>query len=199
MNLLAHLHLSDGLPVGTAAGNLLADYLRRLNAVPLDADFAAGVRLHRAIDAYADSHPAVRAARAAFEPPWRRPGGILIDVACDFFLTQDWPRHSPVPLREYVAGRLGEIRRYARGHRTPLSPLLDRAIAEEWLLEYGTPDGLRRTFERIARRSPAAAILRGAEREIERRRDQLWAAFDEFYPQLLARFAPARPPASPPA
>lgn len=193
MNLLAHLHLSEGRPAGVAAGNLLADFLRRLDVAPLDADFAAGVRLHRAIDAYADAHPALRAVRAAFAPPWRRWGGVLLDVACDFFLARAWPRHSPVPLRAYVAAGLGNIRIYLQEARpTPLRPLLDRAIAEEWLLECGTRDGLRRTFERIARRSPAAAALRGAECEIERRRAPLQAAFDEFYPQLLDRFG--RPP-----
>lgn len=188
MNLLAHLHLSEGRPAGVAAGNLLADYLRRLDAAPLDADFAAGVHLHRAIDAYADAHPVLRAVRTAFVPPWRRWSGILLDVACDFFLTRDWPRHSPLPLRDYVADRLGGIRRYLETRPSPLTPLLDRAISEEWLLEYGTLAGLRTTFGRIARRSPAAAALRGAEREIDRLQEPLRAAFAEFHPQLLARF-----------
>lgn len=188
MNLLAHLHLSEGRPVAVAAGNLLADYLRRLDAAPPDADFAAGVCLHRAIDAYADAYPALRAVRAGFAPPWRRWGGILIDVACDFFLTRDWPRFSSVPLREFIPSRLAGIQTYLLPHATPLAPLLDRAIAEEWLLEYGTLGGLRLTFERIARRSPAAAALRGAEREIERRQAPLQAAFDEFYPRLQDRF-----------
>ena len=190
MNLLAHLHLSEGLPAGVAAGNLLADYLRRLQVAPLDADFAAGVRLHRAIDAYADSHPVLRAVRAAFAPPWRRWSGILLDVACDFFLTRDWPRHASLPLRDFTRSRLAAIRAYRHPHASPLSPLLDRAISEEWLLEYGTLPGLRTTFGRIARRSPAAAALRGAECEIARLHAPLQAAFDEFYPQLLARFAP---------
>ncbi|NCA81777.1 MAG: DUF479 domain-containing protein [Opitutae bacterium] len=188
MNLLAHLHLSEGRPAGVAAGNLLADCLRRLPVAPLDADSMEGIRLHRAIDAYADAHPALRAARAAFAPPGRRWGGILLDVACDFFLTRDWPRHSSVPLRGHVAARLAEIRRYLHPQATPLGPLLDRAIAEEWLLEYGTFDGLRTTFGRLARHSPAANALCGAKREIERRQAPLQAAFDEFHPQLLARF-----------
>ena len=190
MNLLAHLHLSEGRPAGVAAGNLLADYLRRLQVAPLDADFAAGVRLHRAIDAYADSHPVLRAVRTAFAPPWRRWGGILLDVAGDFFLTRDWPRHSPLPLREFTRSRLAAIQAYLHPRATPLSPLLDRAISEEWLLEYGSLSGLRTTFGRIARRSPAAAALQGAEIEIARLHAPLQSAFDAFYPQLLARFAP---------
>ena len=188
MNLLAHLHLSDGLPAGVAGGNLLADFLRRLGAEAPDAAFAAGVRLHRAIDAFADADPALRAARAGFAPPWRRWGGILLDVAGDFFLTRDWPRYGAVPLRDHVAARLADVQRYLQDRPTPLRPLVDRLLAEEWLLSYGSMDGLRRAFERLARRSPAAAALRGAEREIERRQPELQAAFDEFYPRIRARF-----------
>ncbi len=197
MNLLAHLHLSDGWPVPVAAGNLLADYLRRFGAgLPdagiSDAGFAEGVRLHRAIDAFAEAHPGHRAARAGLSPARRRLGGIIVDVACDFFLSQDWPRYSAVPLREYVGARLAAIQVFLRGHATPLRVLLDRAIAEEWLLAYGTPEGLRLTFERISRRSPAAAPLRGAEEEILRQPEPLRAAFVDFYPALRARF-PAPP------
>lgn len=105
-----------------------------------------------------------------------------------FFLTRDWPRYCSVPLRGYVAARLAEIQRALQAHPTPLCPLVDRLLAEEGLLANGTRDGLRLTFERIAHRSPAAAVLCGAEREIERQQDALQTAFDEFYPQLLARF-----------
>lgn len=188
MNLLAHLHLSDGLPAGVAGGNLLADFLRRLGAEAPDAAFAAGVRLHRAIDAFADADPALRAARAGFAPPWRRWGGILLDVAGDYFLTCGWARYSAVPLRDHVAARLVDVQGYLRDRPTPLRPLVDRLLAEEWLLSYGSMDGLRLAFERLARRSPAAAALRGAEREIERRQPELQAAFDEFYPRIRARF-----------
>ena len=188
MNLLAHLHLSDGHPAGVAAGNLLADFLRRCRAEASDAEFAAGVRLHRAIDAFADADPVLRAARAGFAPPWRRWGGVLLDVACDFFLTRDWPRYSAVPLRDHVAARLADIQRHLQVRPTPLRPLVERLRAEAWLTSYGTRAGLRIAFERVARRSPRAAVLRGAEREILRRQPELQAAFDDFYPRLRARF-----------
>ena len=199
MNLLAHLHLSDGLPVGVAAGNLLADFLRRFRAEAPDADFAAGIRLHRAIDACADADPGLRAVRAGFPPPWRRWGGILLDVAGDYFLTRDWPRYSAAPLRAHVEARLAEIQRHLQARPTPLRSLVERLRAEEWLTSYGTPEGLRLAFERVARRSPRAAVLRGAEVVILRRQDELQAAFDDFYPRLRARCAAVQfPPASSP-
>ena len=193
MNLLAHLHLSDGRPAAQAAGNLLADYLRRLGAEAPDADFAAGVRLHRAIDAFADADPVLRAVRVGFASPWRRWGGVLLDVAGDYFLARDWPRYAVRPLRAHVDERLSEIHRYLQAGAPRLAPLAERLRTEEWLTACGSSAGLRRAFERIARRSPAAAVLRGAEREIERRQPELQAAFGDFYPRLRARCAAGQP------
>ncbi len=202
MNLLAHLHLSEGAPAGVAAGNLLADYMRRLNATAPDRDFEAGLRLHYAIDAFAEKHPLAREARACIAPPRRRLAGIIVDVAFDHVLSREWRRYSPVPLESYVAARLETIRSHLERRPPPLHDLVRRAMEEEWLLEYGTPDGLRRTFDRIARRSPAAAGLRGAEEEIDRHGERFLELFSRFYPQLLARHgggggnpAPRTPPA----
>ena len=188
MNLLAHLHLSEGRPVAVAAGNLLADFLRRTGAVAPDEEFAAGIRLHRRIDAFADAHPDLREARAALPSPWRRWSGILADVACDFCLSREWPRFHSQPLPVFVRSRLAAIQRYLHFTPTPLRPLFDRALAENWLLAYGTPAGLRLTFERLSRRSPAAAALRGAEQAILAEEPAFRAAFDSFYPDCLNRF-----------
>ena len=189
MNLLAHLHLSEGRPVAVAAGNLLADFMRRFGARDLDPDFHAGVRLHRSIDAYTEAHPVARRARACISPARRRLAGIIVDVAFDHFLARNWAQYSPQPLPDYAAARLAAIGRYLAPHDSPLGPVVERARREEWLLAYGTAPGLRLTFNRIASRSPAAAPLRGAEEEIAAQGAPLQHAFAEFYPQLIARFA----------
>ena len=187
MNLLAHLHLSEGRSVAMAAGNTWADYMRRTGTRTIDVDFAQGLRLHRLIDAYVESHPLTRTARACISPARRRLGGIIVDVAYDYFLSRNWTRYSAIPLVDFVATRLRAIQHYLEAHPSPLRPLVDRAAEEGWLLSYGTLEGVGQTFARVARRVPAAARLRGAEEEIERNETRIQAAFEEFYPQLMAR------------
>lgn len=189
MNLLAHLHLSDGLPPPVAAGNLLADYLRRVGEAPADAGFREGVRLHRAIDVFTETHPATRAARACIAPPRRRLAGIIVDVAWDYFLSRDWARYAQKPLRPFVTARIADIRSYLRSRAPGLHGFVERAMAEEWLLSYGTLAGLATTFQRVSRRSRAVALLPGAEREIERNAELLHRHFSDFYPQLRAHCA----------
>ena len=189
MNLLAHLHLSAGHPPAVAAGNLLADYLRRVGEAPADAGFREGVRLHRAIDVYTETHPATRAARACIAPPRRRLAGIIVDVAWDYFLTRDWARYAQEPLRPFVTARIAAIRSYLRSRAPGLHGFVERAMAEEWLLSYGTLAGLEETFQRISRRSRAVALLPGAGREIARNEELLHRHFSDFYPRLRAHCA----------
>ena len=194
MNLLAHLHLSDGLSTATVAGNVLADYVRRFRARPIDDEFVAGMRLHQAIDVFAERDERHRAARTCIGPGRRRLAGAIVDVAFDHCLSQRWAQFASQPLEPYVAERLGRIQAYVHASRSPLAALVDRAIGEGWLLSYATIAGVRTTFGRISGRSRAAGALLGAEEEIERHRECLESHFHAFYPRLMAAFAGNRRP-----
>ena len=189
MNLLAHLHLSTGQPVAMAAGNLLADFMRRFHATDLDPEFATGVRLHRAIDVFTDSHPLIRAARRLIAPPRNRLAGVIIDIALDHHLSLHWTAHAELPLTTFVHTRLAEIQTYLAAHDTPLNSVIQRAIQDNWLLSYTTLDGLELTFERVASRAPVAAALRGATADIATHDAHFQQLFHDFYPALRAHAA----------
>lgn len=97
MNHLAHALLA-GSDDALLLGSLLGDFWRGAPDPAWSAGVRAGVVLHRNVDVYTDSHPEVAAARAAFEAPWRRYAGILIDVYFDHALARDWDRHASEPI-----------------------------------------------------------------------------------------------------
>jgi acyl carrier protein phosphodiesterase len=188
MNLLAHLHLSEGHSIPVAAGNVLADFVRRSGATPIDAAFLAGMKLHQAIDIFAESDGHHRAARACITGPRRRLAGIIVDVAYDYCLSRHWARFSHVPLQAYVSRRVDGICDYVRAAGSPLGGIAARARMEGWLLSYATIAGVRDTFRRMSGRSRAAAPLLGAEAEVERHLDFIETTFGAFYPRLMAAF-----------
>ncbi|MDN5863131.1 MAG: ACP phosphodiesterase, partial [Salinisphaera sp.] len=109
MNYLAHLYLAQR--TGTsAAGALLGDFVRGRLAGGLPADVETGIRLHRRVDTYTDSHPEVVAARRSFDPPLRRYAGILIDLYFDHILACRWPQWHPDPLPEFAADCAAKLR-----------------------------------------------------------------------------------------
>lgn len=79
MNYLAHLHLGGPAP-HQLLGSLYGDFVKG----PLDGRWPqgieAGIRLHRRIDLFTDTHPLVRDARALFPAARRRVSGILLDL-----------------------------------------------------------------------------------------------------------------------
>ena len=101
MNHLAHALLAgedDGLRLGGMLGDFVHGQPDPERFPPRVID---GIRLHRAIDVYTDSHAEVSAARRLLPPPFRRFGGILLDMWFDHELARDFTRWSGQPLASY--------------------------------------------------------------------------------------------------
>ncbi|MFB3076804.1 MAG: ACP phosphodiesterase, partial [Lysobacterales bacterium] len=102
MNFLAHFHLAwpdEHLVLGGLEG----DFHKGSLPGTLPAALQDGVALHRAIDAYTDSHEQVQALRENFPAELRRFAGILIDLSFDHFLTRHWDSFSDMPLASFNA------------------------------------------------------------------------------------------------
>lgn len=182
MNFLAHLHVGKRLGPIEAAGNLLADYCKDEGCEA----FREGVQLHRAIDAFTDSHPISGEARALFNPSYPHFGGVLSDLAFDWCLAKDWEEWSPdQDLGSFVGAGLGKIVEHRSVLPSDGAYALGRMVDQRWLQSYATIEGMRIGLERIAKRRPIAAKMLGAERLMEANEEPLTAIFRRFYPELL--------------
>jgi acyl carrier protein phosphodiesterase len=191
MNHLAHALVAAPEP-GLMLGSLIADFLRGALDPKLPRDVRIGIALHRAVDTYTDAHPDVVAARALFDPPYRRYAGILLDVWFDHLLARDWNRHAHGSLvafshqvQDLLAVRSAELpprmhgfANYMRAHDLP-GAYRDVEVIENVL------QGLS---QRLSRENPLAHALPVVEAlapDIQRR-------FDAFFPDLLAHAARER-------
>ncbi|WP_266156327.1 ACP phosphodiesterase [Dyella silvatica] len=107
MNYLAHTLLA-GDDEWLQLGGLMGDFVRGQPDPALPPRLITGIRLHRAIDVYTDSHPEVQAARALLPPPYRRYAGILLDMWFDHCLARDFAHWSQQPLAAF-SSRLREL------------------------------------------------------------------------------------------
>ena len=101
MNFLAHLVLA-GDDEDLRLGAMLGDFIRGRQVL---ADFSQGVglgiMLHRHIDGFTDSLPDIARLRSWFSPPFRRYGGIVIDLAFDHQLAMRWESYSEITLEQF--------------------------------------------------------------------------------------------------
>ncbi len=184
MNHLAHSLLS-GRDDSLRLGGLLGDFVRGGIDPALPAGVQRGIALHRAIDAFTDSHDEIRALRALFDPPYRRYAGILIDIWFDHLLARDFDAWSDIPLAQFsndvvqllrkhddlLPDPLRRFRSYLQARGLPAA-YADRRMLGEVLAGVGS---------RLKRANPLAEGLI----EISRLEVALDRAFAGFFPQLV--------------
>ena len=185
MNFLAHFHLAWP-DEGLVAGGLEGDYYKGPLRGDLPHAIERGVRLHRAIDAYTDSHPLIQRMRQAFSADLRRYAGILIDLSFDHYLSKHWHNYSDIPLSEFN----NEIYRSLERRQHELSEASRRMLAR--LVEYDilglyldwetVPASAARIGQRFQRHNPFTEVAQ----ELAPARELLEQTFLAFYPQLRA-------------
>ncbi|HTH49316.1 MAG TPA: ACP phosphodiesterase [Candidatus Limnocylindria bacterium] len=188
MNWLAHLYLSEATPA-FRIGNLLPDLAPASELVGLRREFQRGISQHRHIDAFTDRNPVFRQSIARIEAPYRRYGGILVDVFYDHFLARDWATFSSQPLAEFVA----EVYASFDPLRAEIPPLayhrLEQMKAGDWLNSYGDLKGIAVTLNRMAARFSRPTPIAGAGSVLEENYQSFRADFMSFFPELVVHVA----------
>jgi acyl carrier protein phosphodiesterase len=179
MNFLAHLLLA-GDDEDLRLGAMLGDFVRGGQMLAkFDAGVQRGIMLHRHIDAYTDSLPGVSELRSWFLPPFRRYGGIIIDLAFDFELANQWNGYSETSLEDFDQG----VRETLARHDSQLPERL------KGFMRYADQRGL---FKGYREESEILYSLKGIGRRLSRpnplhRVHEIW---NDFEPMVCAHFEP---------
>jgi acyl carrier protein phosphodiesterase len=196
MNFLAHLHLADPEP-GLLLGGIVADFAKPAELATLPPEVQDGVRLHRLIDGFTDSHPIVRGSVARIAPEFHWFSGIIIDIYYDHILAREWSRYSLETLesfasRSYLA--LETLLPYARSEGADfIRWMIDDQRLQRYATLEGIEDTLARLSRRIVKRIPKNAVRLEDAMPLLRDKDaRLTSDFQAFYPELMAFAARAR-------
>src|ERR1700737_2271995 len=100
MNYLAHLFLA-GDTAESMIGNLAGDFVKGALHDRFPPAIAAGIRMHRQIDAFTDGHPEVAAFRRVLTPEIGHYSRVVSDVFFDHFLACDWSKYSSEPIEYF--------------------------------------------------------------------------------------------------
>jgi acyl carrier protein phosphodiesterase len=101
MNFLAHLYLS-GDSDEIMLGNFIGDFVKGNKYRDYPEKVAYGIRLHRSIDSFTDSHANVKACMQLLKPGYGRFSGVIVDIFFDHFLASNWNDYSAVTLRQFT-------------------------------------------------------------------------------------------------
>ncbi len=189
MNHLAHVVLA-GPEEGLRVGAFLGDHIKGRQALQvLPKTWAEGVILHRRIDSFCDQHSAVRGFLADLDPPWRRYGGIMLDVLFDHMLTRHWGRFGSGGLHGFSA----DINTLLASHASDLPDRL--RLFSLWAQQrnlwcrYGEREMLNEIFYRLARRHGRPSPLAQGLELLDRHEKRIEAVFVELFSDLVVQAA----------
>lgn len=184
LNYLAHLYFSQA-NTPSRVGNLLGDFARGVDTDALPDEIIQGLRNHRTIDHYTDSHPEVRRLKTLFSRQRRRYSGIVLDVVFDHFLIRHWHDFSDHSLDQFLESAYSDLE---QGY--PLMPahmqrVVKRMIAGDWIRRYSNLKQVGFALDRIAERIRFQNHFGGAIIEVEQHYEALEGGFLKFFPELI--------------
>lgn len=93
MNYIAHIHIAEHTCT-SKLGNFLGDFVKGSDLTHLSQELELGIRLHRHVDTFTDTHPLIIDLKQQFPPELRRMAGVIIDIYFDHLLMTHWEKFS---------------------------------------------------------------------------------------------------------
>ena len=184
MNHLAHFHLA-GECEHLVVGALLGDYVKGPLTGALPPALERGVKLHRRVDAFTDSHAALRALRVHFGPGERRLAGVVTDLFFDYLLTRHWQLFHAAALDAFSARVYAILERHARALPPPAARQARRIVEHDLLCRYGEAAVLEGTLQHLGEVLRQPQAMRAATAVAWSRIGEFEESFLAFYPQLV--------------
>jgi acyl carrier protein phosphodiesterase len=184
MNYLAHSYLaagSDEFLLGSFLGDFVGGKIKNRYGKRIE----QGIIFHRKVDTYTDSHVLTVDCRKQFSSYRRRYAGVIVDICYDHFLSKYWSTYASVDLGEFAGHVYTVIQSYGDILPSRLQEVLPRMQRQNWLLTYGTLNGVKITLERISKRVSVNNPLIGSIEEVIENYDRLETNFLSFFPDLI--------------
>jgi acyl carrier protein phosphodiesterase len=152
MNYLAHAYLSFEQPE-ILTGNMISDFVKGKKQFAYPVNIQKGIRLHRAIDAFTDTHPVTRAAKKILEPAAGRYAPAFVDVVYDHFLANDPAIFTETSLVEFARVTYRQLQSQQEYFPEKFAYLFPYMQSQDWLSGYRFNEGIEKSFGGVARRA----------------------------------------------
>lgn len=183
MNFLAHLLLSCEAEE-LLVGNFLGDFIKNRELAGFSPGIQQGIRLHRLIDSFTDAHPMVRQATRRMHARHGKYAGVVVDVLYDYILANNWDEFGPGKLQDFANRSYTILEAYLPMMPERIHSVVPRMIADNWLVRYGTHDGIDFTFSRLRRRVSRPEMLENVLITLSENEKELTKEFRQFFPDI---------------
>ena len=185
MNYLAHVYLS-GDNEETIIGNFIADHVKGKAILGFSDEIRAGILFHREIDQFTDAHPLFLKSKKRLSVNYRKYAGVIVDMFYDHFLAANWEEYSNESLEGYTK-RVYKIlmKKYLILPRKT-KYILPFMAKSNWLMNYGSFEGLNRALSGLAKRTPFESGMENATADLKKDYGLYKQEFRGFFPEVVS-------------
>ena len=188
MNYVAHLFLaepSDENRIGSILADFTAGRIEDLSR-RYGPEIARGIKQHREIDRFTDSHEHVLNSIECLKPDHGLFSGIVVDVCYDHFLIKYWEEFSHEPLPDFFDSIYRSLSRDEWDFPPRYRRVIGHMVREKWLITYRHIDNVGYALSRIGQRFSRKTPLDDAIHGIKSCYQVLEKDFLLFFPKLMA-------------
>ncbi|GAA4298270.1 acyl carrier protein phosphodiesterase [Nibribacter koreensis] len=183
MNYLAHLYLSGNDPE-LKFGNFIADGVRGAQILQFPERIQQGIKLHRLIDQFTDSHAVVKETIERLRPLYKKYAGVVADVYYDHFLAANFQQFSTVPLDVFAEESYAAIQSRPEWLPPKVQTFLPYMVNQNWLVSYAQVWGISKALKGLSRRTTFESNMETAGEELQLNYDFYHQEFNRFFPDL---------------
>jgi acyl carrier protein phosphodiesterase len=101
-----------------------------------------GVKLHRFIDSFTDSHEIYRKSKHRLHQKFGHYSGVIMDIVYDHFLAKNWQQFSDIPLEQYADDFYNLLQKEYAILTPKTQNALPYMVKTNWLVCYQSLEGL---------------------------------------------------------
>jgi len=183
MNYLAHLYLS-GNNHEIMIGNFIADHVKGKQIELFDDEVVKGIKLHRMIDEFTDSHKVVEQSKIRLRSEFGKYSPVIVDVFYDHYLAINWLEYHHEELSIYANNFYSLLN--DNQHRLPLrtQQMIQYMIPQNWLMNYKTIEGINKTLTGMSKRTKFESRMDEAAIYLDRYYIDFEKEFNEYFEEL---------------
>ena len=184
MNYLAHAYLSFGNK-NVLVGNMISDYVKGKKQYDYPAEIQVGIKLHRAIDDFTDTHLITKKIKELFRKDYRLYAGAFVDVVYDYFLANDKIEFGTEDkLKSFSSSTYSLLEKEQRYFPEKFSKMYPYMQAQDWLYNYRTNEGMQKSFEGLARRAKYILETNSAYQIFLTNKEMINEHYNIFFPEI---------------
>jgi acyl carrier protein phosphodiesterase len=193
MNFLAHFYLS-GNADHLLVGNFIGDTVKGSHIENYPIPIQEGIRMHRTIDSFTDTHPVVSESKNRLRPVFNHYASVIIDMFYDHILAKNWLIYSSEQLDVYAQ----QVYKTLDNNKQLMPPenqnMLSYMKERNWLLAYAEIEGIDRALNGMSRRTSFVSHMEKAATYLQNDYAFYEDEFQRFFPELIAHTEAFRKP-----